>query len=39
VQFAEPALLGGSFIKLKHSEEKIPIEVVNDKYFRVNDGH
>ena len=34
VQFAEPAL-GGSFIKLKHSEEKIPIEFVNDKYFRV----
>ena len=34
VQFAEPAL-GGSFIKLKHSEEKIPIECVNGKYFRV----
>ena len=34
VQFAEPAL-GGSFIKLKHSEEKIPIECVEGKYFRV----
>ena len=34
VQFAEPAL-GGSFIQLKNSEEKIPIEFVSNKYFRV----
>ena len=34
MQFAEPAL-GGSFIKLKNSEEKIPIEFVSNKYFRV----
>jgi hypothetical protein len=31
---AEPAL-GGSFVKLNNSEEKIPIEFVNKKYFRA----
>ena len=34
VQFAEPGL-GGSFIQLKNSEERIPIEFVDEKYFRV----
>ena len=37
VQFAEPAL-GGSFIKLKNSEEKIPIEFVSNKYCRLSTG-
>jgi hypothetical protein len=32
LQFAEPAL-GGSFVKLKHAEEKMPIEFVDQKYF------
>ena len=34
VQFAGPSL-GGSFVKLKHSEEKIPVEFVNEKYVGV----
>ena len=34
VQFAEPGL-GGSFVQLKNSEERIPIEFVDAKYFRV----
>jgi hypothetical protein len=34
VQFAETAR-GGSFIKPKNSEEKIPIGFVSNKYFRV----